>query len=314
MSFNEFVLREEYKRIKEHGDRLGEIDKKIEWERFRGIIKSIYKDNKIVGGRPHTDEIIIAKCLILQGLYGLSDEQLEYQCLDRISFRNFLHMPKDIPDFTTIWYAKERLAEKNKDDEIWQEFQRQLSNQGFTIQKGVIQDATIQEAKKPLSDTKRKGQDKDGSFTIKGNKTYYGYKLHAKTCVDYGLIREIATTSASPHDSNINLIRENDVAAYRDKGYDGTPIPKNVKNCTLKKSKRNHPLTKKQLKENLKLSKIRAPAERVFHVMKNCFHTTKIYVTTLYRVHIRNVFSAIAYNLFHLVTLQNNHLAIALKN
>lgn len=312
MSFTTFILKDQYASVQRLGDRLASIDKKINWEMFRPIIKSAYNDNE-KGGRPHTDEVLLAKSLILQGMYSLSDEQLEFQCLDRISFRNFLDFPEKIPDFSTIWYARERLAGKDIDNAIWSEFQRQLNEQGFICQKGVIQDATIQEAKRPNGTSMKKGRDEDGSYSIKGKKTSYGYKLHAKSCCDFNLIREIGTTTASVHDSCIDLLKQGDVSAYRDKGYAGTPVPAGVQDNTLKKGYRGHPITPEQKQENRRLSKIRSPGERPFHVIKDCFKNTLICVTKVYRVHTKNIFTAFAFNLFQLVTLERCGIAVAIK-
>ncbi|HIH12026.1 TPA: IS5 family transposase [Candidatus Woesearchaeota archaeon] len=311
MSFNNFVLKQEYQKLQQLGDRLAIINRKIEWEKFRPIIASVYHDGK-QGGRPHTDEVLTAQCLVLQALYGLSDEQLEFQCNDRISFRNFLQLPDKVPDFSTIWNARERLAQSGQDEEIWSELQRQLVEQCFVVTKGVIQDATIQEAKKPHGTTFRKGRDEEGSFTVKANKTSYGYKLHAKTCVDFNLIREIGTTTASVHDSRIDLLKEGDIASYRDKGYAGTPVPAGVTDYTLKKGARNRKITCLEIEQNKVWGKIRSPGERMFHVMKNCFGTPVIAVTRTYRVHIKNLFLAFAHNLFQLVTLEKCGIARAI--
>lgn len=45
-------------------------------------------------------------------LYRLSDEQLEYQTLDRLSFQRFagIHRVRDVPDCTTVWRFRERLT------------------------------------------------------------------------------------------------------------------------------------------------------------------------------------------------------------
>jgi len=311
MSFTAFVLNNQYKKLQQLGDRLSEIDKQVDWEKFRPIISQGYHDGP-QGGRPHTDDVLIAKSLILQSLYGLSDEQLEFQCNDRISFQKFLGLPESIPDFSTIWDAKERLSTIGFGDAIWDELQLQLKQRGFTVSKGVMQDATIQEAKRPTGETPRQGRDRDGGYMVKANKTQYGYKLHTKVCRDYNLIREIATTSASVHDSRINLVRENDVAAWRDKGYAGTPLPNGVLDYTMAKGYRGKPLTIEQKRRNYGLSKIRSQVERPFHVIKNCFDNSLICVTTCARVHMRNIFTAIAYNLFQMVTLARSGLAIAI--
>ena len=48
-----------------------------------------------------------------------------------------------VPDFTTIWRFRERLAEKGVDQKIWAEMQRQLDAMNLKMQKGVMQDATF---------------------------------------------------------------------------------------------------------------------------------------------------------------------------
>jgi len=78
--------------------------------------------------------------------YGLSDPELEFQCHDRLSFRNFLGFPDRIPDFTTIWKIRDRLKESGVDKKIWDELQRQLNVKGYRVKKGVIQDASFIEA------------------------------------------------------------------------------------------------------------------------------------------------------------------------
>ena len=146
MSFNQFILKEQYRKVQGLGDRLKLIKEQINWDRFRPLIASVFYDNKEIGGRPHTDEIVVVKVMILQSLYGLSDPELEFQVNDRLSFRNFLDFPENVPDFTTIWKIRERLIESKIEPKIWEELQKQINNRGYTIKKGVIQDAAFIEA------------------------------------------------------------------------------------------------------------------------------------------------------------------------
>ena len=95
------------------------------------------------GGRPNTDPVLMVKMLVLQAWYGLSDPELERQAADRISFRRFLGYPDVIPDATTVWLLRERLAESGGDKAVWAELQRQLDEKGLTVKKGVAQDASF---------------------------------------------------------------------------------------------------------------------------------------------------------------------------
>ena len=85
----------------------------------------------------------MVKLIVLQQWYGLSDPELKRQAVDRLSFMNFLRFPEGIPDFTTIWYFRERLANTGKDRAIWTELQRQLDAFGLKVKQGVAQDATF---------------------------------------------------------------------------------------------------------------------------------------------------------------------------
>jgi IS5 family transposase len=66
----------------------------------------------------------MVKLLVIQQWYGLSDEEAEHEAVDRLSFRRFLGYPGRVPDSTTIWLFRDRLAKTGKDREIWAELQR----------------------------------------------------------------------------------------------------------------------------------------------------------------------------------------------
>jgi transposase, IS5 family len=53
-------------------------------------------------------------------------------------------------------------------------------------------------------------------------KSYFGYKLHQKSDIDYGLIREIETSTAKVHDSRVDLSIKDEVI-IQDRGYFGVP-------------------------------------------------------------------------------------------
>jgi IS5 family transposase len=178
-TFSNFAFRREYEHITELGDRLGEVEKLVKWESFRPVIGEIYANKEGKGGRPNFDEVLMIKMLVLQQWHGLSDPELERQVNDRISFRKFLGFPDLIPDRSTIWLFRERLAKTGKDEQIWEELQRQLDEKGLKIREGIIQDATFIH-----SDP---GQ--DGTWTKKGEKSHFGYKLHAVMDRDHDLIR-----------------------------------------------------------------------------------------------------------------------------
>ena len=74
------------------------------------------KDRKDKRGRPHYNYVMMFKILILESIYQLSDDEMEYQILDRMSFKDFLGLSSEdnIPDSKTIWHFKNVLSENKK--------------------------------------------------------------------------------------------------------------------------------------------------------------------------------------------------------
>lgn len=327
MSFDQFIMKGQYQKIRGLGDRLELMKEQINWKLFIPMIRSVFHDNKITGGRPHTNEIIIVRIMLLQSWYGLSDEELEFQCHDRLSFRNFLEFPESIPDFSTLWKIRERLKNSKAEKKIWKELQKQLDQKGYTIKKGIIQDASFIEAdlgrkrhwkeKKakekgeeiPYTKQQKNHMDADGSFSIKHGQVHYGYKTHTKLDVEHHLIRDYEVTTASLHDSKIDLVTEGDVAAYRDKGYAGKNINCDVLDKTMMKATKNQKLNEKEQQYNKAISRIRAPGERHYGVIKRVFRGGRTFVKTLGRVHIKEMFKCFAFNLYQMVTLERKQLA-----
>lgn len=329
-NFENWVFSESYKKVRGLGDRLVFMKELIDWKPFVPIVKSVFNDNDITGGRPHTDETVAVRALVLQSWYGLSDEELEFQCNDRLSFRNFLGYPDKIPDFTTIWKIRDRLVKGKQMKKIWKELQWQLDEKGYTAKKGVIQDASFIEADQgrkriqlekrakkegreiEYTEKQKAHMDKDGTFAKKGQEIHFGYKDHIKIDVKHNLIREIETTTARNHDNTVNLIKETDDTGYRDKGYFGSPLPRGVEDKTMQRTVRGHKLNGGEQKRNRSISRIRAVVERPFGVIKRVFRGDRTYVKTLERVSIKEMFKAFAYNLYHLFTLERRRLANAI--
>src|SRR3989344_5329127 len=329
MSFEAYILQEKYKKIHGLGDRLELMKQQIDWDPFIPIVKDAFDNETKSGGRPNTDEKVVVRCLLLQAWYGLSDPELEFQCNDRISFQNFIGLDQTIPDFSTIWRIRDRLKERGKDRLIWDELQNQLDKKGYKVKKGVIQDASfievdagrkrIQNEKKAkkegrkieYSDRQKKHIDHDGTFAVKNNQVHYGYKNHMKLDVDNHLIRDYDVSTASLHDSEIDLVKEGDRRVYRDKGYFGKKLKsKNVEDKTMKRGTKRRKLNGGEQLRNKVISRIRAPGERPYAVVKRVFHNDSTQVKTLERVIIKEMFKCFAYNLYQLVTLERKRLLV----
>lgn len=103
--------------ISAKGDPLVTINAAVPWEEFRRPIEAVTEtkpaERKSNAGRPGYDTILKFKMVVLQALYNLSDEQVEIQVRDRLSFMRFLGLDLSdaVPDATTIWLFREALVE-----------------------------------------------------------------------------------------------------------------------------------------------------------------------------------------------------------
>jgi IS5 family transposase len=291
---------------KQEKSRLSQISNMIDWPPFRQILEEMYDNKTEKGGRPNCDVIMMFKILILQKWYGLSDLEVERQMADRISFMAFLGFPDPFPDSRTIWLFKQRIAESGKDELIWSELQRQLDAMGLQVKRGTMQDATFIEAdpgssKKPRGDSAKTRRSRDGTWAKKGNETHFGYKLHQKTDIDYCLIREIETTTASLHDSQVDLSTKDEIV-LRDRGYFGAEA-KGI-DFTMKRRTSEKPLGELDKERNRLISILRSPGERPHAVIKRVFGMGSVLVTTVKRVNVELMVTAFAFDLFQLCTLK----------
>ncbi len=115
-----FDLQIRLDRIDRNGDPLAKLDEMIDWEQFRPALETLRdKPRKSNAGAKGYDPVMMFKALILQSLYNISDAQLEYQILDRLSFSRFLGIDigGKVPDFTTFWLFREVVSRSGAD--VW---------------------------------------------------------------------------------------------------------------------------------------------------------------------------------------------------
>lgn len=304
-SFKQFGIKLAYDQLEKRGDKLEPFEKIIDWSRFRTLFF-----RRGGPGRPTYNPVMMFKVLVLQNLYGIADEEVEYQIIDRISFQKFLGFPEQIPDHTTIWRFREYLSDSNLHDVLWKELDRQIKEKNIQYSKGVIQDATFITAnpgKTNSSDKIDRGRgqastrNEDGTWAKKNGKNYFGYKLHTKVEMKNNLITELAVTTASVHDSKIDLT-EYDEIIYRDKGYFGAK-PKGKGDATMDRAVRGRPLTIWQKLRNKRITRKRSPGERPFAVIKNVMNGGHTLYTELHRVFTQQLLNCFVYNLIQLKRL-----------
>ena len=274
-----------------------ELNKVVDWERFRELIeRSREKPRKSPAGAKGYDSILLFKILILQALYNLSDEAMEYQILDRYSFSRFLGIREGskVPDATTIFRFRDELAQANVVELLFTQFDQFLRDHGFRAQKGQIVDASIirvptqrnsrEENKKikaeePISSwsqSKRRQKDVDARWTKKHGKAFFGYKNHVSIDANHKFIRSYAVTDASVHDSQVFtelLDPENtsrDVwadSAYRSEESLQELQEQGFREHLQRKGCRHKKLTAREQQGNRSRARVRSRIEHVFGVI-----------------------------------------------
>jgi IS5 family transposase len=283
-------------------DPLEELQKHIDFEIFRGLLEELLvkPEPKGQGGRKAYDVVMMFKILILQRLYNLSDEQLEFQITDRLSFSRFLrlHLGEKIPDCTTIWRFREALHEVNGERKLFDLFGARLGAAGVFARNGSIVDATIVEVPRQRNSRMENEMIKNGvtppeweqkpeklcqkdveaRWTKKHEETFYGYKDHVKTDIGTRLITAYEVTSANVHDSVVltQLLEEEDRnrvlfadSAYKSKAMDAELKARGIAGCIHEKGVRGRLLSAGQILLNREKSRIRVLVEHVFGFMEN---------------------------------------------
>ena len=196
-------------KLSQLGDPLERLAQGVDFEYFRTFLESkLRKLAKGPGGRPAYDYVLMFKILILQRFYNLSDDQIEYQINDRLSFMRFLNLTiaDDVPDSKTVWHFKEQLIDLKLIEALFELFLVQLETLGLVANKGKIIDASFIEVPKQRNskldnELIKEGQipekftdnphklaqkDTDARWTKKGDVNYFGYKNHVKTDAKIG--------------------------------------------------------------------------------------------------------------------------------
>src|ERR1035437_7853674 len=135
--------------ISAKGDPLEMIAREGPFERFRAEMEAATltpaSEKKSNAGRKPIDVIVMFRMLVLQSLYSLSDEQVEYQVRDRMSFTRLLRLGMEdrIPNGTTLWLFREALGKAGLIEKLFKRLSRHLEAKGYIARGGQMVDATI---------------------------------------------------------------------------------------------------------------------------------------------------------------------------
>lgn len=288
------------------GDPLAVVSEHVDFSLFKETILKFagrHQDTeKPTKGRPSYDVVTMVKILFIQRLYNLSDEQVEFQITDRLSFRRFLGISFSdaVPDCKTVWLFRELLNKEGEDRSkiLFELFLDKLNTDGLITKQGKMIDATfvtvpiqrnsrgenkeIKEGKTPKNFTENNNKlaqkDLDARWTKKNNVSYYGYKNHVKSETKRKFITGYLVTDAAPHDSTqaCELLTEDDRGEnlYADSAYQTPEIKAKAKELEMKehiieKGYRANPLNECQKQKNKKKSKTRCRVEHIFGFMTN---------------------------------------------
>ena len=298
-----FDFEERLLKLTNANDPLVRLKMLVNWEQFRPILEgALRKESKGKGGRPPFDYVLMFQILILQRYYNLSDDQTEFQILDRASFMRFLglKLSDKVPDSKTIWHFREVLTDKNLVEQLFEKFHHSLDSAGLILHEGSIVDASfvtipkqrnsrdenaeIKSGKTPdWEENKLAQKDVEARWTKKNNETFYGYKDHVKTDAGSKIITKYEVTSAEVHDSKVfdKLIDESDKGKkiYADSAYVGQEkmlAEKQVESKIHEKGYRNKPLTESQKESNTEKSRVRVRVEHIFGFIENSMNGSRI--------------------------------------
>jgi transposase, IS5 family len=321
------------------GDPLEAIDRLVPWESFRSDIEAVVltpdEMRKSSAGRKPVDAMVLFRMLVLQALNNLSDEQVEYQVGDRLSFSRFLRLGIEdrIPDATTLWLFREKLAKAGLIEKLFDRFDQHLGSQGYIARGGQIVDATIvavprqrntreeNEAikagqtpedweKKPA---KNRQKDKDARWTKKHGKSFYGYKNHVNVDAKHKLIRRYGVSDAAVHDSQKldGLLNKGNTSqdvfadsAYRSAETEATLKARGFKSRIHVRAARSHPLSKTEEEANRKKSRVRARVEHVFGAQQTSPGSRIVRTIGIVRARAKIGLQNLVYNIRRLVTLE----------
>ena len=286
------------------GDPLQKLNEYIDWNIFKEPINEAFRGKEkdsSKGGRPPFDKLMLFKALVIQSLYNLSDDQLEYQIIDRASFKRFLGLKKSdkVPDSKTFWLFREHLVKNDATKGLFETFSAKLDAAGVFANEGKMVDASFVEVPRQRNNreenthikktstapeawkdkpNKLSQKDIDARWTKKNFVTFFGYKNHVKSDTKTKLIKTYLVTDASVHDSQAidDLLTEDDFGQpfYADSAYTGEEQQKiyektGVINRVIEKGYRNKPLTEEQKANNKEKSRTRSRVEHIFGFIEN---------------------------------------------
>jgi IS5 family transposase len=319
----EFRMRD----LTRNGDPLVRLNEWVDWEIFRPELEEIrQKERKGPAGRKPFDVVLMFKVMVLQSLYNLSDDAVEYQVRDRLSFMRFLGLTigDRVPDAKTIWLFREELGRAGLVKRLFKQFDRYLREHGFAARKGQIVDASIvtvpiqrnsreenariKEGDVPAdwSESKRRQKDVHARWSTRPKRNAFGYKNHISVDTQYKIIRDYAVTDAAVHDSRVfgELLDERNTSrdvwadsAYRSEETLSELERRGYREHLQRKGCRNRRLTEREKRGNRTRSRIRCRIEHVFGIQAQMAKNRVLRTVGIIRAEVTIGLRNLAYNI-----------------
>jgi len=316
-----------FEQLDNGGDPLVKLNEIVNWDQFRDTLETARdKERKSNAGRKPFNCLVMFKIMILQSLYNLSDDQVEFQIRDRLSFMRFLEFSISdiVPDAKTIWLFREQITEAGLIKKLFYQFDEFLNKSGFSAKKGQIIDASIVSAPKQRNsrqenndikngnipenwpENKKRQKDTDARWIKKKGENRFGYKNHIDVDVQHKLIRDYEVTPASVHDSNVfEQLLDHDNSSrdvFADSAYGSCEKLEALKELGFRshvqrKGCRYKKLNEPQQAANHKRAKVRCRIEHIFGVQAMRAGSLLIRTIGLVRAEVKIGLRNLAYNI-----------------
>jgi IS5 family transposase len=226
---------------------------------------------------PRRDEALMFKGLVIQRLYGLSDEQLEYQVGERRSFHRLMGLDRyrRSPDAKTFRAFRERLVKRGVMEALF----GQLQGLGCRARTGQRVDAALapaqrntreekaqlkarevpEDRERAAAGPKRRRKDVAARWTKQHGTSHDGHKHHVNVDHAHKPVRRYAVNPANVHDSQLldDLLDEDNGStalradsACRSGEQEQRLREKNCRSHVRHKGNRHQPLTMREQQGN----------------------------------------------------------------
>ena len=171
---------------------LKELDKIIDFNKLRPILKQNGIGSKNICGVKAYDSVLMFKILLLQKFYDLSDEKAEQGVNVNLLYMRFVGLSLDdlAPDSTTIGRFRNSLIKNKLYDELFDNVNKQLEDAGLiaTGGKDILLDATLSVSNNNTIKNKNKEQKSKSRLKIEAD----------NKAIDLLIDEELKKTKPSP--------------------------------------------------------------------------------------------------------------------